>query len=193
MGRMLVAAFLVAVVAPSLNAQERHAWFVGAGLGPVRQDRQGNELLHRDGNFYQIHGGLQLGRHLGARLDLVHASVGRNDDIVFAMVPCPDPPAGCAAPFLGPVHVTGLSTGLEGSWIDRRLLLLGSVGPGVYWLTDRPPGTRGFTAGVRVGIGAGYQLAPRLWAVLDLQYHRLFTDGRSPRWLIPGSIGLEVR
>lgn len=32
-----------------------------------------------------------------------------------------------------------------------------------------------------------------IWAVLDLQYHRLFTDGSSPRWLIPGSIGLELR
>jgi hypothetical protein len=70
---------------------------------------------------------------------------------------------------------------------------VGSVAPGAYWLTDRPPGTRGVAAGIRVGIGGGYQLAPRLWAVLDLQYHRLFTDGSSPRWLIPGSIGLEVR
>ena len=100
---------------------------------------------------------------------------------------------GCAGPFLGPVRVTELSTGLEGSWIDRRFLIVGSVAPGMYWLTDLPPGTRGVVAGMRVGIGGGYQLAHWLWAVLDFHYHRLFTDGSSPRWPIPASIGLEVR
>jgi hypothetical protein len=163
MRRILVAASLVTVVAPSLNAQERHARVMSSSIGTATSTRS------------------------------TEAGSGRNDDVAFALLPCPEPPAGCSGPFLGPVRVTGLSTGLEGSWIDRRLLLLGSVGPGAYWLTDRPPGTRGFTAGLRVGIGAGYQLAPRLWAVVDLQYHRLFADGGSPRWLIPGSIGLEVR
>ena len=89
--------------------------------------------------------------------------------------------------------VTGLSTGLEASWIDRRLLILASVAPSLNWLIDRPPDTRRLAGGMRLGIGGGYQLAGRLWAVLDLQYHRLFTDGDSPRWLVPASIGLEVR
>jgi hypothetical protein len=46
---------------------------------------------------------------------------------------------------------------------------------------------------MQIGLGGGYRLADRLWAVIDLQYHRLFTAGASPRWLIPGSIGLEIR
>jgi hypothetical protein len=200
MVHILGAAFLVWVLAPPLQAQERSRWFVGAGLGPVRQDQQGNSLLHRDGSFYQIHGGWRWGRHLGARMDLVHASIARNNDVAFLQgnaaflqVPCPSPATGCQTVFLGPVRITGVSTGVEGSWIDRRLLLVGSMAPGVYWLTDRPPGTRAVAAGVQVGIGGGYQLGSRLWAVLDLHYHRLFTDGGSPRWLVPASIGVEVR
>jgi hypothetical protein len=138
-----------------------------------------------------VHGGWQSGRHLGARVDLVRVSVDHNDDIIFA--PCPEPPASCPTYFLGPVRVTGLSTGLEASWVDRRLLLLANVSPSIYWLTERPPDTRRMAGGIRLGVGTGYRVASRLWAVLDLQYHRLFTDGNSPRWLIPASIGLEVR
>jgi hypothetical protein len=190
-GRSLVVGLLVCAVAVPLQAQQRLPWFVGLGLGPVRQDRQGNELLRLDGNVYQLHGGWQWSRHLGARVDLMRVSIDHNDDIVFA--PCPEPPASCPTYFLGPVRVTGLSTGVETSWIDRRLLVLASVAPSLYWLTDRPPDTRRMSVGVRLGLGGGYQLARRLWAVLDIQYHRLFTDGNSPRWLVPGSIGLEVR
>jgi hypothetical protein len=191
MRRGLLAVLLALLSAVPLTAQERLPWFGGAGLGPVRQDRGGNDLLRQDGDFYQLHGGWQWGRILGARLDLMRASVSHNDDIVSA--PCAEPPASCPTHFLGPVRVTGLSTGLEASWIDRRFLLLASAAPGVYWLTDRPPDTRGTAAGIRLGFGGGYQLARRLWAVLDLQYHRLFTDGSGPRWLVPASIGLEVR
>jgi hypothetical protein len=200
MKRILVAVFLATAVALPLPAQERHEWFVGVGVGPVRQDRQGNGLLLRDGGFYQIHGGLRWGRHLGARVDLVHASIGRNNgvaflqgDPAFSLVPCPTAPFDCQTAFLGPVRVTGLSTGLEASWIDRRLLIRAGAAPGVYWLSDRPPGTRPVVPGVHVGFGGGYQLTSRLWAVMDLQYHRLFADGSSPDWLIPGSIGLELR
>lgn len=200
MGRILVAVLLATAVALPLHGQERQAWFVGLGIGPVRQDRQGNNLLLRDGGFYQIHGGLRWSRHLGARVDLVHASIGRNNGVAFALgdpafslVPCPTAPFDCQAVFLGPVRVTGLSTGLEASWIDRRFLVRAGAAPGVYWLSDRPPGTRPVVPGVHVGFGGGYQLTTRLWAVMDLQYHRLFTDGSSPDWLIPGSIGLELR
>jgi hypothetical protein len=101
MKRILVAVFLATAVALPLPAQERHEWFVGVGVGPVRQDRQGNGLLLRDGGFYQIHGGLRWGRHLGARVDLVHASIGRNNgvaflqgDPAFSLVPCPTAPFG---------------------------------------------------------------------------------------------------
>jgi hypothetical protein len=108
-------------------------------------------------------------------------------------MPCPEPPASCPRPYLGPVRVTGLSSGVEASWIERPVLLLAGVSPGLYWLTDRPPNTRAVSAGVRLNLGGGYQLTSRLWVVLGIQYHRLFTDGSSPRWLVPGSIGVEVR
>jgi hypothetical protein len=192
MGSRIITALLLIVVAAPLDAQDRLPWFVGAGLGPVRQDRQGNDLLYQNGNFYQVHGGWQWNRHLSARLDLARASIAQNDDDIVT-APCPDPPVSCPVPFLGPVRLTGMSIGLEASWADRRILLMGSVAPGGYWLTERPPGTRAFAGGVRIGIGGGYQLAKHLWAVLDLHYYRLFTDGRSPRWLVPGSIGVEVR
>jgi hypothetical protein len=190
MRRGLVVGLLVSMVAVPLHAQQRLPWFVGLGLGPVRQDRQGNSALRLDGNFYQIHGGWQWGRHFGARVDLVRALFDRSD-VVFA--PCPEPPADCPRTFIGPVRVTGLSAGLEASRIHRRLLLAASAGPSLNWLTDRPPGTRRTAGGVRLGLGGSYWLWGRLWAAIDLQYHRLFTDGDSPRWLVPASIGLEVR
>ena len=190
MRRSLVFGLLICMATVPLHAQQRLPWFAGAGLGPVRQDRQGNDLLQLDGNFYQVHGGWMLRPHLGLRVDLMRSSIDRSE-VVFA--PCPSPPASCPSFFLGPVGVTGLSTGLEASWIDRRLLVLASVAPSLNWLTDRPADSRRQAGGVRLGIGGGYRLAGRLWAVLDLQYHRLFTDGDSPRWLVPASIGLEVR
>ena len=165
--------------------------FWGVGIGPVRQDRHGNDLLCRYGSFYQIHGGWRWSRSLGVRVDLGRVSIDHNDDIVFA--PCPEPPADCPTHFLGPARVTVLSSAVEASWTDRRLMLLGSLGPSVYWLTERAPETRRTAGGLRLGVGGGYQLGPRLWAVLDVQYHQLFTAGNSPRWLLPASIGLERR
>jgi hypothetical protein len=91
------------------------------------------------------------------------------------------------------VRLTGITAGVEASWIDQEFLILGSLGPGAYWLTERPPDTRRFAAGMQVGFGGGYRLADRLWAVIDLHFHRLFTAGANPRWLVPGSIGLEIR
>jgi outer membrane protein with beta-barrel domain len=185
------AAVTLSALAVPLVAQERPPWFVGAGIGPLRQDRNGNDLLRQGGSFYQAHGGWRWSPHLGARLDLVRASVAHNDDVIFA--PCPEPPASCPSYFLGPVRLTGITAGVEASWINQRILILGTLGPGAYWLDERPPGTRRPAAGMRIGFGGGYRLADRVWAVLDLHYHRLFTDGASPRWLMPGSIGFEVR
>jgi hypothetical protein len=194
MRRTLVVGVLLHLVAtPLLHGQERLPWFAGLGLGPVRRDQQGNHFLPPDGNFYEIHGGWQWSQHLGARVDLMRASIEGNNDIVIDLVPCPDAPTSCPRSYLGPVRVTGLSSGVEASWSSRRFLLLAGVGPGLYWLTDRPPNTRYLSAGVRLNVGGSYQLASRLWAVMGIQYHRLFTDGGSPRWLVPGSIGLEVR
>lgn len=109
-----------------LVAQDRQAWSVGAGIGLVRQDRNGNDLLRRNGAFYQAHGGWRWSPHLGARLEVVHASVAHNDDVIFP--PCPVPPEPCPSYFLGPVRLTGLAAGLEASWINQRTLILGSIG-----------------------------------------------------------------
>lgn len=155
----LFTAVMLSALALPLVAQERQRWFVGAGIGLVRQDRNGNDLLRQNGNFYQAYGGWRWNPRLGARLEVVHASVAHNDDVIFA--PCPEPPAPCPSPFLGPVRLTAIGAGLEASWINQRLLIRSSLGPGAYWLSDRPPGTRRFAAGTRIGFGGGYQLADR--------------------------------
>jgi hypothetical protein len=111
--RKVVAVVLLSLTASVLPAQEASSWFVGAGLGAVHQDRHDNGLLHSNGDFYQVHGGWGWTRHVGGRIDLVHASIPFNDDIAF--LECDGSLSECPAGFLGPVKVTSPASLRESS------------------------------------------------------------------------------
>lgn len=184
-------AILVTALVNPLVAQGGGAWFGGAAFGGVHQDRHGNDLLRQNGIFLRAHGGRQVSRVLALRLDLLHSSVEHNDDIIF--VPCGPPPAECPAPFLGPTRVFAIAAGLEARWRDRHVQLTTTLGPSATWLTSRPPDAREFSPGLRWAAEGGYEILHDVFVTTGLEFHRLFTDDGSPRWLVPLVVGLDIR
>jgi hypothetical protein len=184
-------AVLVTALASPLFAQGGGSWFGGAAFGGVHQDRHGNDHLLQNGLFLRAHGGRQVSRVFAVRLDLSHSSVQRNDDIIF--VPCGLPPAECPAPFLGPTRVLAVAGGLEARWRDRHVQLTTTMGPSANWLTSRPPDARRFSLGLRWAAEGGYEILHNVFVTTGLEYHRLFTDDGSPRWLFPVVVGLDIR
>jgi hypothetical protein len=182
---------LMSVVGHAATAQDRWPWFGSAAFGAVHQDRHGNEQLPQNGLFLQVHGGRHFSRALAVRVDVLHSSIRRNDEVVF--VSCAALSAGCPSSFSGPVRLLGIAAGLEASWIDRNILLTTSIGPGGYWLTSRPPGAREFSIGLRWTAGGGFRIAPHVFVTTGLEYYRLFTNDGAPRWMLPLVAGIELR
>jgi hypothetical protein len=182
---------LSSLLAGSLPAQERPTWSVAAGIGLVRQERRGNIHQPTGGMVFQAHVARHLAGALNGTLEFTRSSVRGDEEITLS--PCEPGFSSCHSTFVGPVAVIGLTTGLQATSEGRRTLVSGSLGPGVYWLDKRPPNTRSVAPGLRVGAGVGYRFIGNVWLVSDLCYHRLFTDGESPRWLVGAVLGLAVR
>jgi hypothetical protein len=185
--------------AGELQAQQQAPWFANLGLGPVVQDRQGSNALNSSGLVIQARAGHRLTPHLAAVLEVTHTSVTRNDvarlqNPTFLAVPCPGAPVSCGAPgeFQGPSRSLIAGAGFQLTAGHESAAVFASFAPGVYWLYDRAPGTRPVSAGIGAGIGGSVRIMAPVWAVLDVHYHRLFTDGSNPRWLVPVGIGLQV-
>ena len=107
--------FFMGALPGTLGAQEHSPWFGGAGVG-VHQDRKGNDNLLQDGLFLQVHGGRLVSRALAVRLDLMRASVQRNEAVVFA--PCDLPPGVCPSTFPG-ANASGRYRGRAGGRVAR--------------------------------------------------------------------------
>jgi hypothetical protein len=184
----------------SAQGQEQLAWFGDVTLGPVFPDQQRNDFKSGHGFVFQARLGRHLGPTLSAIVELTHASFGGPEAFLtsgtaLAVVPC-DP----ADPFCGtgsspsfPVRMLVTGAGLEAATGDQTAKLFGSLAPGLYWLYDRAPGTRALSGGVGVSVGGAVRIADPIWAVVDVHYHRLFSEGQNPRWVLPLSFGLQVR
>jgi hypothetical protein len=94
---------------------------------------------------------------------------------------------------LGPTRLVAIGAGLEAGWRGRHILLAATAGPTGNWLTSRPPGTREFSMGFPAAVDGGYEIRPGLFLTTGLEYHRLFANGESPRWILPVVVGVEVR
>jgi hypothetical protein len=186
-----VVGVLMAALGSPLLAQSGTAWFGGVAFGGVHLDRHGNDFLRQNGLFLRAHGGREVSRVLAIRLDLLHSSVHHNDDLVF--VPCGPPPDQCPVPFLGPTRAFAVAAGLEARWRDRHIQLTATMGPSANWLTSRPPGARKFSPGFRWAAEGGYEILRNVFVTTGLEYHRLFTDDGSLRWLLPLVVGLDIR
>ena len=202
--RFLPLLIMLALPAPaSATAQERSAWFGEASFGPVLQDRQGNNLIRQSGLVVQARAGRHIGSSLSALVALTHTSVTRRDDVAFPMpaasilsrIPCPggDPVPCGPDPFVGPVKAVIAGAGVEASVGSGAARAFASIAPGVYWLYQRAPGARAASAGVGLGAGGSVQLLEPVWLVLDFNYHQIFSNSSSPRWLVPISLGIQVR
>jgi hypothetical protein len=182
------------------QGQEQRPWFGDVTLGPVFPDQQGNTFLPGHGFVFQARLGHHLGRTFSALVELTHASFGGpvaflEDRTALAVVPCnpADPLCGVGGGPSFPVRVFVTGAGLEASTGDQTAKLFGSLAPGIYWLYDRAPGTRAVSGGVGLSLGGALRIAEPLWAVVDVHYHRLLSEGANPRWLVPLSFGLQVR
>lgn len=194
--------FLLVLVSSVPAYAQASGWFGEASFGPVVQDRRGNEVLRETGFVVQTRVGRRLEPQLAAVLELTHTSITRSE-VAFlanasaraATVPCPDgDPVPCGPdPFFGPVKSLIAGAGVEARLGAEAANLFASIAPGVYWLYERAPGTRATSAGIGMAVGGSVRLMEPLWGVLHLRYHRLFSEGPSPRWVVPIAIGLQVR
>jgi hypothetical protein len=201
---ILSISFIAALGSPqSARGQERSAWFGDVTLGPAFPDRQGNEFRPGSGFVVQGRVGRRLGSTLSAIAELTHTSFNREggaeglaERTALAIVPCVDPEdplCNTGGAFTGPVSVVVAGAGVEASTGNQTAALFASLAPGLYWLYDRAPGTNGVAGGVGLSLGGAVRFAEPLWAVVDVHYHRLFSEGQNPRWLVPLSFGLQVR
>lgn len=175
------------VLASALEAQVDHSpWFAGAGLGPVVQDRNGNELLDQFGVGYNVHVGRRLSRPLAAVVDLTYFYVPRSDA----------PPQSCGADcFLFPQKIQVVM--LAGSLSAERKLgpvwVLASAGPSAHLILEAPSGDGTIYPGVEASVGGRGYLNGWLSAFVHVSYHRLFpTSGGIPQWLASGIVGVEI-
>jgi hypothetical protein len=167
------------------------------------QDRDGNDFLRQSGFVVHARAGRRLGSSISALLALTHTSVTRKVEqaeplpafSAYAGVPCPggDPLPCGPDPFVGPVKGVVAGAGIEVSAGSDRARVFASVVPGVYWLYERAPGATPASAGVGLGGGGSVRLMEPVWLVLDLNYHRIFSGGPGPRWLVPIGLGIQVR
>ena len=193
---------LVATVArPSqVSSQELSRWFAAASFGPVIQDRGGNDLLQQSGLVVSARAGRRLGPRLSAVIALTHTSVAQREAAVTSAlsrgrVPCPDgDPLPCGPePFAGPVKAAIGGVGLEASAGSAGARVFAEMIPGIYWMYERAPEARAASAGLAIAAGGAVRLMRPMWLALDLQYHRIFSEGPSPRWLVPVALGLQLR
>jgi hypothetical protein len=182
---------LLAQVTEAQQVEEAQGWFAGANLGLLHQDVQSPSESRSNGVSVLA----RLGRDLGARLAVVGEigwlSTTRNTDIVFA--PC-DPAQGCfGGVFLGPTAMltTGVSLRLMTSPSLVRGFLTG--GPALSWAARRETGTRAVAVGGVIGGGLTVRVGGRTSLVGEVTYREFGSDGTTPRWLVPMTIGIEVR
>lgn len=200
-GILFIWLILILASPRSVQGQERSAWFGDVTLGPAFHDRQGNDLLPGHGFVVQGRVGRRLGSTVSAIVELTHTSFNQDDRSFLtggtsvAVVPCVDPadPLCGADGFNGPVRVAIAGAGVEASTGDQTAALFASLAPGVYWMYDRAPGTNAVSGGLGLSLGGAVRIAEPMWAVVDVHYHRLFSEGQNPRWLVPLSVGLQVR
>jgi hypothetical protein len=153
-------------------AQSAGTWFVGGGVGPGWFDPQTYPHSNRKRTFaLEAHGGLHLVRHWAIRAQLGHF-LNNNPT--------------------GPVQVVHLALGPQREWHTRRTMIVAWLGGGAHWL-HQGPNEGDIRPELEIGVGAGHRIHGRLWIALQLQYQRLFIHSPAPQWLVPFTLGLELR
>jgi hypothetical protein len=105
--------------------------------------------------------------------------------------PCIEEP--CERRFAGPVQLFLLTVAGQARWQRNGTILTASLGPSVHYLHQGILEGQGLRPGLNFGIGAGKRVAGRFWAAMRVHYHRLVTRGANPNWLLPVTLGIELR
>jgi hypothetical protein len=182
---------LLVLYADHAHAQGGHSWFGGASLGILRQDVQSSSEVRSSG----VSALGRVGRDLGARAALLGEigwlSTTRNTDVVF---PACDPSQGCfGGVFIGPTAVLTLGAGLRLTTAPSAVRGYVTAGPVLFWAAHREAGTRAVGIGGSAGGGLIVQAGARTALVAEATYRRFASTGSTARWLVPITIGVEVR
>lgn len=187
-------ALLLAYMTLSPNyaqAQGTPGWFGGGQVGLLRQDAAADARTHG----LSVLG--RIGRDMGAQTDwfgeIGWLSTTRNTDIVFD--PC-DPSEGCfggGGAFLGPTALLTVGVNLRLTTPPETVQGYLTAGPALFWAAKREPGSRAVGAAWGAGGGLIIHASAQTAIVADVSYRRVATTGRMPRWLVPITLGVEVR
>jgi len=171
------------------QAQDAQGWFGSGHLGPLRQDdpalarARGISVLGRVGH--------SLGRQVAWLGELGWLSTTKNTDVSFASC---EPSVGCfGGDFIGPTSVVTLGANLRVMSPPGPVQAYLTAGPALFWATQREPGARAFGGGWSAGGGLMVHATARTALLADVGYRRLGTTGSSPRWLVPITVGVELR
>jgi hypothetical protein len=191
--RRVQAALLVAymVLHPvSARAQATSGWFGGGHLGLLRQDAAADARTHGVSVLGRV--GHDLGSQTAWFGEIGWLSTTKNTDVVFA--PC-EPSVGCfgGGAFLGPTALVTLGVNLRLATPPETVQGYLTAGPGLFWAVKREPDTRAVGVGWGAGGGVIIHTSARMALVADVSYRHVATTGRMPRWLVPITLGVEVR
>jgi hypothetical protein len=179
-----------ALPAADAHAQGTQGWFGGASLGALRQDVPSPSSARSSGVSAMAHVGRDLGAHTAMIGEISWLSTTRNTDVVF--VPS-DPAQGFGGALLGPTALLTLGAGLRltttPSWVRGYL----TAGPALAWAARREAGTRAVAVGGTVGGGLIVRAGARTSLVAEVTYREFANEGSTARWLVPMTIGVEVR
>jgi hypothetical protein len=118
-------------------------------------------------------------------------STTRNTDVVFL---AEDPvEGGFGGGFLGPTAFLTVGVELRLTTAPSPVRAYLVAGPALAWGVRREAGTRAVAPGGTVGGGLIFHAGARTSIVAEATYRRLGSEGSTPRWLVPITLGVELR
>lgn len=172
------------------QAQSTTGWFGGGQAGLLRQDAAGDARTAGLSVLGRM--GRDMGPQTGWFGEIGWLSTTRNTDVVFG--PC-DPSEGCIGgeAFLGPTALVTVGANFRLTTAPEAVQGYLTAGPALFWAAKREPGSRAVGAGWGAGGGLIIHASARTALVADVSYRRVATTGRMPRWLVPVTLGVELR
>jgi hypothetical protein len=171
-------------------AQGSHDWFGGAAVGILYQDVPDLSYASSNGVSAIAHVGRDLGAVASVIGEIAWLATSRNGDVVF--VPAP-PAQGFGGGFLGPTALLTLGAKIRVTTSPAPVRGYLTAGPSLAWAARRGAGTRGFNVGGAIGAGAIIRAGARTSFVAEATYREFATDGSTARWMIPITLGVELR
>jgi hypothetical protein len=189
MAAALVFALLVFRVSDT-HAQAGHDWFGGASVGLLVQDVPSLSYSSSDGASFMAHVGRELGAVASLVGEIAWLSTPRNTSVVFLPVE-PDP--GFGGGFLGPTGFLTVGAKIRVATAPNTVRGYLTGGPSLAWVARHEAGSRAVAVGGSIGAGAILRAGARTAVVAEATYREFSTDGLTARWMVPITLGIELR